>query len=199
MAARNRITDTGVSTRCSIAAGDEAEEADVSSKVDVPGTPVTAGRPWWLSLLLTRGPGRSGRPAPVRAAVTIAILAGAVITLYSGYIHLYLWGRAPYPYSAIPTIGPLFLIQGIVALLIGLLVIATRRLYAVLLGAGLMVVSVAALVIDVEVGMFGFKDSWSVPYATSTLYWEIVGAALLLAAAGALAWPELAGRSWRRR
>ena len=62
-----------------------------------------------------------------------------------------------------------------------------------------MVVSVAALVIDVEVGMFGFQDSWSVPYATSTLYWEIVGAVLLLIAAGALAWPSLASRSWRGR
>ena len=108
-------------------------------------------------------------------------------------------GRQCYPYSAIPTIGPLFLVQGIAALLIGLLVGITRRLYAVLLGAGLMVVSVAALVIDVEVGMFGFQDNWSVPYATSTLYWEIVGAVVLLIAAGLLAWPAVAARSWRSR
>jgi len=171
----------------------------VSSKVDVPGTTVTADRPWWLRLLLVRSPAGVGRRSPVRVLVTIAVLAGALITAYSGYIHLYLWGRSQYPYSAIPTIGPLFLIQGIVALLIGLLVLVTRRLYAVLLGAGLMVVSVAALVIDVEVGMFGFKDSWSVPYATSTLYWEIVGAVLLLVAACVLAWPAVAARSWRSR
>ena len=62
-----------------------------------------------------------------------------------------------------------------------------------------MVVSVAALVIDVEVGMFGFQDSWSVPYATSTLYWEIVGAVLLLIAAVALAWPSVPGRASRHR
>jgi len=61
------------------------------------------------------------------------------------------------------------------------------------------VASVAALVIDVEVGLFGFKDSWSVPYATSTLYWEIVGAVLLLVAACVLAWPAVAARSWRSR
>ena len=64
---------------------------------------------------------------------------------------------------------------------------------------GIPVVSVAALVIDVEVGMFGFQDSWSVPYATSTLYWEIVGAVLLLIASSALAWPAVATRSWRGR
>jgi hypothetical protein len=127
------------------------------------------------------------------------ILAGAALVVYSGYIHLYLWGRQPYPYSAIPTIGPLFLLQGIVGILLGVLVVATRRLFAVLLAAGFLVVSVAALVIDVEVGMFGFQDSWQVPYATSTLYWEIVGAVLLLIVAGALAWPAVAARSWRGR
>lgn len=64
-----------------------------------------------------------------------------------------------------------------------------------LLGAGALVVSVVALVIDVEVGMFSFKDSWSVPYAKTTLYEEIVGAVLLLAAAAVLAWSGAAGRS----
>ena len=170
----------------------------MSSNVDMPAKTVRAGRPWWLSLLLVRSPG-PWRSGSARVAITLLVIGGAVLAAYSGYIHLYLWGRQPYPYSAIPTIGPLFLIQGIVAILIGLLVVVTRRFYAVLLGAGLMVVSVAALVIDVEVGMFGFQDSWSVPYATSTLYWEVVGAALLLIAAGALAWPSLARRPWRGR
>jgi len=166
------------------------------SKVEAPGATTTAGgRSWWQELLL-RGP--SGSVAN-RAAMTILIAVGAGLAVYSGYIHLYLWGRQPYPYSAIPTIGPLFLLQGIVAILIGVLVVVTRRFFAVLLGAGLMVVSVAALVIDVEVGMFGFQDSWQVPYATSTLYVEIVGAVLLLLAAGVLAWPSVAGRSWRSR
>ena len=170
----------------------------MSSNVDAPRQTVSASRPWWLDLLLARGPG-SGRSSLARMAMLLVILAGAALVVYSGYIHLYLWGRQSYPYSAIPTIGPLFLVQGVAALLIGLLVGITRRLYAVLLGAGLMVVSVAALVIDVEVGMFGFQDSWAAPYVTSTLYWEIVGAVVLLIAAGALAWPAIAARSWRGR
>ncbi len=167
------------------------------SKVEVPSdTAATAGgRSWWQELLL-RSPGGA---IPRRVALTLLIAAGAGLAVYSGYIHLFLWGRQPYPYSAIPTIGPLFLIQGIVAILIGVLVVVTRRFFAVLLGAGLMVVSVAALVIDVEVGMFGFQDSWQVPYATSTLYEEIVGAVLLLIATGVLAWPSVASRSWRGR
>jgi len=169
----------------------------MSSNVDVTAKTVSAGRPWWVNLLLARAP--RYRSTLARMAVTLPLLGGAVITLYSGYIHLHLWGRQPYPYSAIPTIGPLFLLQGIVGILLGVLVVFTRRFFAVLLAAGFMIVSVAALIIDVEVGMFGFQDSWSVPYATSTLYWEIVGAVLLLIAAGALAWPAVATRSWRGR
>jgi low affinity Fe/Cu permease len=166
------------------------------STVEVPGeTTTAAGGSWWHELLM-RSPGGS---VANRAAMTILIAVGAGCAAYSGYIHLDLWGRQPYPYSAIPTIGPLFLIQGIAAIAVGVLVIISHRFFAVLLGAGLMVVSVAALVIDVEVGMFGFQDSWQVPYATSTLYEEIVGAVLLLAAACVLAWPSVASRSWHGR
>ena len=170
----------------------------MSSNVDVPRKTVSAGRPWWLQLLLARGPG-PGRPRLARLVMLLVILAGAGLVVYSGYIHLYLWGRQPYPYSAIPTIGPLFLLQGIVGVLLGVLVVVTRRLYAVLLAAGFMVVSIAALVIDVQVGLFGFQDSWAAPYVTGTLRYEIVGAVVLLIAAGALAWPAVAARSWRGR
>jgi hypothetical protein len=159
----------------------------------VSGETVYRDRPWWLGVLL-RGPAHLASLA-ARVAITIVIAGGAACTVYSGYIHLYLWGRQPFPYRDIPTIGPLFLVQGVAAIIIGLMVVVSRRVGALLVGAGLLVVSVAALVIDVEVGMFGFKDSWAVPYATSTLYEEIVGAVLLLAAAGVLAWPGGAGRS----
>jgi hypothetical protein len=137
--------------------------------------------------VLLRGPSAVAS-VPARVIVTLLIAGGAACAVYSGYIHLYLWGRQQFPYRDIPTIGPLFLIQGIAAIIIGLLVIASRRLGAVLVGAGLLVACAAALIIDVEVGMFGFKDSWSVPYVKSTLYEEIVGAVLLLVAAGAIAW-----------
>ena len=150
-------------------------------------------RPWWLDALL-RGPADLASLL-ARVAITAMITGGAACAVYSGYIHLYLWGRQPYPYRDIPAIGPLFLVQGIAAIVIGLLVVISRRVGALLVGAGLLVVSVVALVIDVEVGMFGFKDSWSVPYVKTTLYEEIVGAVLLLVAAGVLAWSGRAGRS----
>ena len=105
----------------------------MSCNVDAPSKTVSARRPWWLDLLLVRSPG-PWRSRLARVAITLLVIGGAALAVYSGYIHLYLWGRQPYPYSAIPTIGPLFLIQGIVAILIGLLVIVSRQLYAVLLG-----------------------------------------------------------------
>jgi hypothetical protein len=161
----------------------------------VSGETVYRARPWWLSALL-RGPGNLSSLS-ARVAITVLIAGGAACVVYSGYIHLYLWGRQPFPYRDIPTIGPLFLVQGIAGILIGLLVVISRRLGALIIGAGFLVVSVVALVIDVEVGMFGFKDSLAVPYAKSTLYEEIVGAVLLLVAAGVLAWSRGAGTSGR--
>ena len=121
------------------------------------------------------------------------IAGGAVCTLGSGVIHLYLWGKQ-YGYESIPTIGPLFLIQGIAAIVLGLLVVISRRVLVLVLASGMLVVSVVALVLAIEVGLFGFKDSWFAPYAWTTFYEEIVGAVLLLVAAGVLAWFGGSGR-----
>lgn len=156
------------------------------------GETVDRDRPWWLGALL-RGPGDlASRPA--RVAVTVMIAGGAVCTVGSGVIHLYLWGKQ-YGYQDIPTIGPLFLIQGIAAIVLGLLVVVSRRVLLLVLAGGMLVVSVVALVLAIEVGLFGFKDSWFAPYAWTTFYEEIVGAVLLLAAAGVLAWSGGTGRS----
>jgi len=45
-----------------------------------------------------------------------------------------------------------------------------------------------------DLGMFGFKDSWLAPYAWTTLYEEIAGGVLLLAAAGVLCFSGKTGR-----
>lgn len=148
-------------------------------------------RPWWLGALL-RGPADLASLS-ARAAITVTIAGGAVCTVGSGVIHLYLWGKQ-YGYRDIPTIGPLFLLQGIVAILLGLLVLVSRRVLVLLAAAGMLVVSVVALVIAIEVGLFGFRDSWLAPYAWTTFYEEIVGAVLLLVAAGVLVFAGAAGR-----
>jgi hypothetical protein len=152
---------------------------------------VRRDRPWWLDLLLRRP--ADLRSLPLRVVVTVMIAGGAVCTVGSGVIHLYLWAKQ-YGYRDVPTIGPLFLIQGITAILIGLIVIVSRQVGVLLVAAGLMVTSVICLVVAVEVGMFGFKDSWLAPYAWTTLYEEIAGGILLLAAVGALCFSGREGR-----
>jgi hypothetical protein len=152
---------------------------------------VRRDRPWWLDLLLRRP--ADLRSLPLRVVVTVMIAGGAVCTVGSGVIHLYLWGKQ-YGYRDVPTIGPLFLIQGITAILIGLIVIVSRQVGVLLVAVGLMVTSVICLVVAVEVGMFGFKDSWLAPYAWTTLYEEIAGGILLLAAVGALCFSGKEGR-----
>lgn len=164
----------------------DGKEADLTGE-----SIANRARPWWIDALL-RGP--ADLPAlSARVAVTVMIAGGAVCTVGSGIIHLYLWGKQ-YGYRDIPTIGPLFLLQGIVAILLGLLVIISRRVLVLVLAGGLLVVSVVALVLAIEVGLFGFRDSWLAPYAWTTFYEEIVGAVLLLSASGVLAWSGVAGR-----
>src|ERR1700722_4451192 len=97
------------------------------------GETIYSDRPWWLGALLRRPADLASLLA--RVAITLTIAGGAACTVYSGYIHLYLWGRQQYPYRDGPTIGPLFLVQGIVAIIIGLLVIISRRVGALLVGA----------------------------------------------------------------
>ena len=152
---------------------------------------VNRERPWWIGTLL-RSPADL-KSAPWRAVSTVVIAGGAACTAGSGVIHLYLWGKQ-YGYRDIPTIGPLFLIQGITAILMGLIVIVSRQVGVLLVAAGLLVASVIALVLAVEVGLFGYKDSWLAPYAWTTLYEEIAGGVLLLAAVVPLCFSGRTGR-----
>lgn len=136
--------------------------------------------PSWTRLLV-RSPRVIPSPA-LRATITALILAGAALTVISGVIHLYLWGETN-GYRQIATIGPLFLVQGISALVIGLATAALRWLAA----AGLLVATAAGLLITIEAGLFGFQESWGAPYARTSFYEEIAGAVLLLIAAWPLA------------
>jgi hypothetical protein len=137
----------------------------------------------------TRVLARSPRviPSPgLRATVTVLILIGAVLTIISGVIHLYLWGETN-GYRQIATIGPLFLVQGISAIVIGLATAALRWLAAVLAAAGLLAGTAVGLLITIEAGLFGFQESWGAPYVRTSFYEEIAGAVLLLIAAWPLA------------
>jgi hypothetical protein len=129
------------------------------------------------SLITSRG---------VRLAVYALIVIGAALTILSGLLHLKLWNGSP-PYRLVPTIGPLFLLQAISAVALGLILLVTQRLFFVLACLGLMAGTAIGLYLSVHVGLFGFQESFSAPYATSSFIEEIIGAAVLLVAAIPLA------------
>lgn len=146
--------------------------------------PSPGSRPSLVRTLLNRPSLIAARGA--RLAVYALIVIGAVLTILSGLLHLKLWGTPP-AYRLVPTIGPLFLIQAISGIALGLILLVTQRLFFVLACFGVLAGTAIGLFISVKVGMFGFQESWGAPYAKSSFIEEIIGAAVLLIAAVPLA------------
>src|ERR1700677_4092275 len=63
-------------------------------------------------------------------AATGAYVAGAVLVIASGYIHFHLWDESGSYYRHLSIIGPLFLAQAIGGLVVGILIVAVRRVWA---------------------------------------------------------------------
>jgi hypothetical protein len=120
---------------------------------------------------------------PGRAAVTLAVVVGAALVATTGAIHLHLWASG---YRTIPTIGPLFLFQGIAGAVIAVVLVVWRRLAAVVAAAGFMIATIGGLLLSVYVGLFGFTDTLSAPFAGLSLAVESAGAVVLGIAAAAL-------------
>ncbi len=133
--------------------------------------------PW---AILLRGPGRSRRPLDLAATASFA--AGGVLLLWSAYIHFHLWNEAD-GYRSIPTIGPLFLLQSIAGLVTGIGVVVVRRLWAALVGLGFALATLAGFLVTVTHGLFGFQDSWLVPFAKEAFTVEVIAAVCFIAAA----------------
>ena len=129
---------------------------------------------------LRYGPRRLA-PAP-RVGATAGFVVGGLLIIWSSYLHFHLWQAVGYRH--IPIIGPLFLVQTIAGLVLGLLVIALRRVWTAVLGAGFAGSTLVAFLISVHHGLFGFKETWAAPYAHLAFVIEILTlAALVLAGA----------------
>jgi hypothetical protein len=130
------------------------------------------------------GPGRGTKPLAL--ATTVTFLAGGLLVLWSAYIHFHLWDE-PNGYRQISVIGPLFLLQSIGGLILGLAVVAVRRLWVAIAAAGFGVSTLIGFLLTVELpkGLFNYKESWSAPFAHLAFAVEIALTAVLLVA-GAL-------------
>jgi len=126
-----------------------------------------------LTSLLRTGGTTAGWPA------NGAFVLGGGLVVGSAALHLHLWLTG---YRHIATIGPLFLLQFAVGVAIGLVVMVTRRTWAGLIGTLFALATIAGFLLSVNVGLFGFQDSWSAPLAGVAFALESAAAALLLAA-----------------
>ena len=144
-------------------------------------TPGTTGdyRPSWPAqarhVLLGR-PAFSGQRHVFAAALTLR-LAGAGLLGWIGYIHWHLWQEG---YKYIPANGPLFLLDAIAAVALGLVLLTWPRPLAGLAGAAFTAATILALVISLSVGLFGFRESISASYVVQSLVLESVAVIVLL-------------------
>ena len=109
---------------------------------------------------------------------------GAGFLVWSGVIHLELWGDG---YKDISVIGPLFLVQGIASIVLGAAIVALRWLALLVAGAVAGVATAVGLLLTVYVGLFGYTESLAVPYAVLSLAVEFTAAFVLLAGTCVLA------------
>jgi hypothetical protein len=129
------------------------------------------------------------RPGALESRIarwTVLVLAGigAAFLVWSAVIHLELWSDG---YKDISVIGPLFLVQAIACIVVAVAIVALRWLALLAAGAVAGAATAVGLLLSVYVGLFGYTESLSVPYATLSLAVEFTAAFVLLVAAGLLA------------
>jgi hypothetical protein len=93
-----------------------------------------------------------------------------------GWVHLHLWQAG---YRPIPTIGTLFLVAAVSALAVaaGMLVRPTRLIG--LSGIALVMSILAGLIVSINIGLFGFTESLSAPFAVESIVLELAAAVTL--------------------
>lgn len=115
-------------------------------------------------------PGPSGLPG------TVARLVGAALVGTMGGIHLDLWFQG---YRSAPTIGPLFLVNAGSALVVMVALTTWPRRVTGLAGAALLAGTLAGYLVSVFHGLFGFRDTFSAPFAVPALAVEVAGIVVL--------------------
>ena len=128
-----------------------------------------------------RAVGASRRPTgPVASSV---LVIGACLLVASAIIHLHLWAHG---YRYVPSIGQLFFAQGVVGILLAIIISLIRRIFVAVLGALFAAGTIAGLLVSVHVGLFGYRESMSAPWVTTTLVIE-AAAVVMLVVGGVLA------------
>jgi hypothetical protein len=121
------------------------------------------------------------RPAPspgreVIASWGLRLVAAGLLVWIAG-IHLRLWQEG---YKFIPTDGPLFLLDAIVAFALAAAILAWAAPLTGLLATGFVAATLGALIISLTVGLFGFRESISASFVVLSIELESVAMLVLL-------------------
>lgn len=135
-----------------------------------------------------RPPERAGdrRAAPSErrgragANVVAARAVAAVLVIATGAIHLYLYRDG---FSAVPTIGRLFLANFAVGVVLGLAILLRGRPIFGLLGAGYCLGTLCAFLVSVHWGLFGYQETLSGAWQERAAVVEVAGAIACLVVA----------------
>jgi hypothetical protein len=113
-----------------------------------------------------------------RVEIPLLILRLVTVGLLSavGWVHLHLWQAG---YRQIPTIGPLFLIATVGTVTVAVAMLARPSRLVGLLGFGMVMGILAGLIVSINVGLFGFTESLSAPFAVESIVLEMAAAVTL--------------------
>ncbi len=103
---------------------------------------------------------------------------GAAALVVSGLVHLHLWDIA---YRHVDTLGPLFVVQGIAALVLAVALVVWPRPLVALAGAGLALGTILGFVKALNGGIFGFTLPVITGWANLALVAEVVAVVVLVA------------------
>ena len=129
-----------------------------------------------LALVSPARPQLADRRNLYLATVAMRVVSAGML-VWIGYIHYHLWGAEGY--KTIPTNGPLFLVDAIVAAVLALAMLIFARPLTGLISAGFIVGTIGALVISLTVGLFGFKESIHAFFVIESLILESIAAIIL--------------------
>lgn len=124
-----------------------------------------------------------------RLGLNLLIWAGAALLAASAVLHFQLWDSEGYRHIA--TIGPLFLAQAIVGVVLAIATAIFRRLILVAASAGLAISSIGGLLIAIWFGLFGWQETAAAPYVGMAFTIEAIAAVLLGGATVLMAWSWL--------
>jgi hypothetical protein len=107
-----------------------------------------------------------------------AVVLSGLLMICSGLIHIHLWDIA---YRHVATLGPLFLVQAVAALVLAVVLVATRVVAVALVCIVLMLGTVGGFILADTVGIFGFTLPAVTGWADEALITEGLSALLLAA------------------